>query len=309
MHKPHSGSTFLTGAVVCSKKGREPSSGHSGFTLIELLVVIAVIAILAALLLPALAAAKDRAKAIRCLSNTKQLMLGWSMYPGDHQDRVMDYHSWVYGQMKWAAGWTDNTNTSLLVGTNLMADYVKSPNLYKCPADTYQNAQSPGPRVRSYSMNGAMGGGSSGPNVLGSYPGFRRYYGISSGANASPLHTDANYTRDLHHPSMVFVMLDEHADSIDDAVYQFSPGALPANEIWRNLPASYHNKGCCFSLADGHSEIHHWVERDPQKTAIYPVLYQNYANSTSSPWGNHKLYDGTYGSGDYAWMNDRMPYQ
>jgi prepilin-type N-terminal cleavage/methylation domain-containing protein len=70
----------------CEKRSPTRIRSSRGFTLIELLVVIAIIAILAALLLPALAKAKERAKRTQCINNIKQLYLGCTMYAGDNDD-------------------------------------------------------------------------------------------------------------------------------------------------------------------------------------------------------------------------------
>src|SRR5258708_18491112 len=141
-------------------------SKASGFTLIELLVVITIIAILAALLLPALTRAKQKAQSIFCLNNTKQLMTATLMYTGDNNEKLPpngdddnDGTFWVGGNMTFPA---DARNTSFLTDSRyaVLAPYTgPAVGIYKCPGDksTTLAGTTMVPRVRTYSMNAAVG--------------------------------------------------------------------------------------------------------------------------------------------------------
>ncbi|HEY3299110.1 MAG TPA: prepilin-type N-terminal cleavage/methylation domain-containing protein, partial [Armatimonadota bacterium] len=97
-----------------------------GFTLIELLVVIAIIAILAAILFPAFAKAKEKARQSLCASNVRQIAIGILMYQQDWDD--------VYPQMSYDSRM--DPQFSMVYWFQSTHPYIKSMKIYACPSDT-----------------------------------------------------------------------------------------------------------------------------------------------------------------------------
>ncbi|MEI6357498.1 MAG: type II secretion system protein [Verrucomicrobiota bacterium] len=269
-------------APLSSRTSGGPRCRMAAFTLIELLVVIAIIAILAGMLLPALGKAKTKAQGIACMNNGRQMTLAWRLYVDENQDRVPQSFgpkAWVQGDLDFSPGNASNWNVDRDLTNSLLWSYCgKSAAIWKCPADrsTVTVKGVTYPRVRSIAMNAWFDS----TDVSGFGPGFRVYKKMSDLIEPGP--------------SGTWLFLDEREDSINDGEFVVGMNGYPDKPtLWTivDFPASYHNRACGFSFADGHSEIKKWTD-----ARTFRVLKKGQGLSLNVPSARNQ---------DVLWMMER----
>ena len=236
------------------------------FTLIELLVVIAVIAILMAIIMPALNLAKQKASTAVCMSNTKNLSLGWFMYAGDNDNRIMSADDggteksgkWV----GWCAVPYDATGTAMGntqtdpavldedeirgIERGLLYPYVKMPKAYHCPGDKVRTSIYDHTRIFvSYSI----------PMCLYGYP----------AENNGMYNKQVRRLTEITQPSKRYNFVEAGEPRNWNSGHHFVIGAPEVTNLstwqWWGPIAINHGDSSVLGFCDGHSEGRKW--RDP----------------------------------------------
>ncbi len=288
---------------------------RAGFTLIELLVVIAIIAILAAMLLPALAKAKQKAQAMQCMSNERQLSLAWIMYANDNKDNLVPNRGlngatgvnysgapqqqtvlkpgracadWCPGNMQNAGcvqpgNYPGGSKYSLWIQMGLLYSYINNFNIFHCPADRTIVPRTGGaftaPALRTYSMNDFV--------QPMDAPGYNLHPWSGGPTSGYYFYTKLS-TMARPGPSKTWIFIEENPYSIDDAFFAVDPRQTA---VWVNSPAVLHGNASEMSYGDGHADAKQWTDH---------LMINERPASTGGNTDNQKADPN---SGDLQWFN------
>ncbi|HVM47770.1 MAG TPA: prepilin-type N-terminal cleavage/methylation domain-containing protein [Candidatus Acidoferrum sp.] len=285
------------------------------FTLIELLVVIAIIAILAALLLPALAKAKDKAKTANCLSNMHQWGLAQVMYSGDNNDGIPHDGMGVSGQYPDSPppppygplpGSRDQTQWF-----NLLPQYIADKPLYtytvNAGSSTVYNATPPpagaglpfpggvgkiwhcsAATMPSDDMKALSGAGAEGFFSYGMNIDLKQRYDAGTGGSSSMPYPQMPKVTNLTKPSVVVLMTDMAFNSKEWPYSNDFYSVNPAGR-WRVFPLRHNSKqGALLAFVDGHSKYFKWSyvynQANPNgNELLLPDIIWNPAYRTANP--------------------------
>jgi len=241
-----------------------------GFTLIELLVVIAIIAILAAMLLPALARAKDKAKQMACTNNNKQIGLAMIMYVGDNNDYLTPLNDRNFSSH------TTNWWFRILGNGGYITSNSTSNNIWRCPA--VQDADILASTVTYYDSPCE----GYGPLEDTSNPanGVIRYY-LDLGGNVQ----GARKMSSIRRTSEIWLNGDVGDPKTGGTSNKLPTGGYytditvikpVAGSGWTTVPsfkqaACRHNSRAVFSFCDGHVESWKWSDLDNDMNDVFAV--------------------------------------